>query len=159
MSEPQPRIPLLVVDDDDAVRKLIERIAIRAGFDVHGARDGLQAMELLDRNEYDIVVVDLMMPRVSGYELVQKIGTMTRRPAVIVATAMTNGDVARLDDSMIRRVIRKPFDITAVSKTLHEVAEEIGARIKVAAPTEPIVIPAEEETPPPAPEPPIDKVS
>ena len=120
--EEKKKTPLLVVDDDRAVRKLLERIAIRAGFDVTPARDGQHAIELLSEHAFEIVIVDLMMPRVSGYELVQKISTMSPRPTVIVATAMTNGDVAKLDDSMVRRVIRKPFDVNAVAKTLVEVA-------------------------------------
>ena len=46
---------------------------------------------------------------------------------LVVATAMTNGDVASLDDSMVRRVIRKPFDIDAVAQALVETAEHIAA--------------------------------
>jgi CheY-like chemotaxis protein len=139
---------LLVVDDDRAVRKLLERIAVRAGFDVTGAKDGEHAMELLSQRLFEIVIVDLMMPRVSGYELVQKISAMTPRPTVIVATAMANGDVARLDDSMVRRVIRKPFDIEAVAKTLVEVAAEVAAGKQVAPPPEVKVVRPEEAPPP-----------
>ena len=101
---------LLVVDDDRAIRKLLERIARRAGFEVDGAKDGLEALEMLDRAEYDIALIDLMMPRLSGYELVQLIGTRERRPVLIVATALTNGDCASVDDTLVREVIRKPFD-------------------------------------------------
>lgn len=116
---------LLVVDDDKAIRKLLERIGQRAGFDVDTARDGVEAFELLQKKPYAIAIVDLMMPRVSGYELVQQISTITPRPVVIVATAMTNGDHASLDDSMVRRVIRKPFDVTAVAEALIDTAKRI----------------------------------
>jgi hypothetical protein len=53
-----------------------------------------------------------MVPRLSGYELAQKISTLDPRPVVIVATALMNGDVASLDDSMVRRVIKKPSTST-----------------------------------------------
>ena len=139
------KTPLLVVDDDRAVRKLLERIAIRAGFDVTPAKDGQEAIEVLEHQTFEIVIVDLMMPRVSGYDLVQKISTMAPRPTVIVATAMTNGDVAKLDDSMVRRVIRKPFDIEAVAKTLVEVAAEIAAGHAVDQPPPQVkVVPCDE---------------
>lgn len=152
VSDEKRKTPLLVVDDDRAVLKLLERIALRAGFDVTTARDGQQAMELLENRPFDIVIVDLMMPRVSGFDLVQKISALEPRPTVLVATAMTNGDVARLDDSMVRRVIRKPFDIEAVAKTLVEVASEIAAgraveappQVKVVAPPDEIVSPSED---------------
>lgn len=141
----QKKTSLLVVDDDRAVRKLLERIAIRAGFDVTPAKDGQHAIELLAERTFEIVIVDLMMPRVSGYDLVQKISTMSPRPTVIVATALTNGDVAKLDDSMVRRVIRKPFDVNAVAKTLVEVAAEIAAGRPVEKPPAPVkVVPGDE---------------
>ena len=148
MSDGQTKkTPLLVVDDDRAVRKLLERIAIRAGFDVATAKDGQHAIELIEARQFDIVIVDLMMPRVSGYDLVQRISAMSRRPTVIVATALTSGDVARLDDSLVRRVIRKPFDIEAVAKMLVEVAEEIAAGRQPDPPPAVKVVPADEAAP------------
>ncbi|HYR29322.1 MAG TPA: response regulator [Thermoanaerobaculia bacterium] len=124
MAEPR-KTTLLVVDDEKAIRKLLERIALRAGFDVACARDGVEALEMFEVRSYDIAIVDLMMPRLSGYELVQKLSALTPRPIVIVATALTNGDVATLDDSMVRRVIRKPFDIKAVAEALIETAKQM----------------------------------
>lgn len=116
---------LLIVDDDAAIRKLLARIAEREGFAVDTARDGVDALEKMEKKNYQIAIVDLMMPRLSGYELVQKINALVPRPIVIVATALTNGDVATLDDSLVRRVIRKPFDINAVAKALVETAKQM----------------------------------
>lgn len=110
---------LLVVDDDWAIRRLLERIAKRAGFETDGAKDGVEALEMLDRAHYDVALIDLMMPRLSGYELVQRIGARETRPVVIVATALTSGDVASVDDTLVRQVIRKPFDVHAVVAALH----------------------------------------
>lgn len=122
----EERISLLVVDDEEAIRTLLARIGERAGFTVDTARDGVEALEMLRRKEYMIAIVDLMMPRLSGYELVQQISTFNPRPFVIVATALTNSAVASLDDSMVRRVIRKPFDIHAVAAGLIETARQIA---------------------------------
>jgi DNA-binding response OmpR family regulator len=110
---------LLVVDDDRAIRKLLERIARRAGFEADGARDGVEALEMLDRGQYDVALIDLMMPRLSGYELVQRIGTRDPRPVLIVATALTSGDVKSVDDTLVKQVIRKPFDVNAVIAALN----------------------------------------
>lgn len=120
------KTPLLIIDDEPPIRTLLKRVAERAGFDVDTARDGVEALEMLARKDYAITIVDLMMPRLSGYELVQKISTLKPRPTVIVATALTNSDVASLDDSMVRRVIRKPFDIHAVASALIETAKQIA---------------------------------
>ena len=121
-----PKTPLLIIDDEAPIRELLARIARRAGFEVDTARDGIEALEMLAQKNYAIAIVDLMMPRLSGYELVQKISTLQPRPTVIVATALTNSDVATLDDSMVRRVIRKPFDIHAVAQALVETAKQIA---------------------------------
>ena len=120
------KTPLLIIDDEPPIRALLARVALRAGFDVDTAKDGVEALEMFARKTYAIAIVDLMMPRLSGYELVQKISTLVPRPTVIVATALTNSDVASLDDSLVRRVIRKPFDIHAVAKALIETAQQIA---------------------------------
>jgi DNA-binding response OmpR family regulator len=139
---------LLVVDDDHAIRKLLERIAKRAGFEVETAKDGADALEMIEARDYDVALVDLMMPRLSGYELVQRISTRERRPVVIVATALTNGDLATVDDTMVRHVIRKPFDVQAVVTSLTEAMQHVAAKnamLTVAEPSEPVPQPAEEE--------------
>ncbi len=119
---------LLIVDDDPPIRDLLKRVGTRAGFETETASDGEDAFEKLEKHHYDIIIVDLMMPRVSGFQLIEKISTLEPRPTVIVSTALMNGDLARLDDSMIRRVIRKPFDLTAVANALIDTAREIADR-------------------------------
>ena len=134
---------MLIVDDDAAIRALLQRVGLRAGFETETARDGQEAIEKLEYRLYDIVIVDLMMPRVSGFQLIEKISELQPRPTVIVATAMTNSDVARIDDSMIRRVIRKPFDLDAVAAVLIDTASDIadrGAVTKVPAEVKQIIL-------------------
>ncbi len=139
-SETRKKTPLLIVDDDRAVRRLLARVAERAGFEVDTAKDGIDALEMLRRKQYDIAIVDLMMPRLSGYELVQQISTLVPRPTVIVATALMNSDVATLDDSMVRKVIRKPFDINAVAAALIETARDIAEQRAAGATVQPTII-------------------
>jgi DNA-binding response OmpR family regulator len=119
---------LLIVDDDAPIRKLLERVAVRAGFEVGLAKDGVEALEMLEKRPYSIAIIDLMMPRLSGYELVQKISAMNPRPVILVATALTNGDVSKIDDTLVRRVIRKPFDVQSVAETLIETAKHIAEK-------------------------------
>jgi len=143
------------VDDDAAIRKLLQRIAIRAGFDVDTAPDGLVALEMMRAKHYAIAIIDLMMPRLSGYELVAKIGEMNPRPCLIVASAATDAKMQSLDDSLVRTVIKKPFDIDAVAKALIETAEYVrgqdAPKIPVAAPPGVKIEVSEECAPPEAP--------
>jgi DNA-binding response OmpR family regulator len=54
---------ILIVDDDDAIRNMVERVLRREKFEVESARDGFEAIEKLSRNDYGTILLDLMMPR------------------------------------------------------------------------------------------------
>ncbi len=134
------KTPLLVVDDDAAIRKLFERIAQRAGFEVDSAKDGVEALEMMQRKPYDIAIVDLMMPRLNGYELLQKIREIEDPPVLIVASAATDGQEHEFDDTLVRRIIKKPFDIDAVTKILVETATQIASTRAVPAKPIPVAL-------------------
>src|SRR5688572_5945427 len=115
------RKQILIVDDDPAIRNLLRLVAERRGFAVDIACDGLEALERLGENQYDLAILDLMMPRLNGYDLVRDMREHQYRPAVVVATAMTDELVHTLDPSVVHSVIRKPFDIDAVARLMAEV--------------------------------------
>ena len=113
---------VLVVDDDPAVRTLLEIVGTRAGFVVDAAQDGLEALEKLRASEYLILVLDLMMPKLNGYDVVQQLRDETRRPVIVVVTAMTGSYVADLDPQVVSTIVRKPFDIEMMSALLSDIA-------------------------------------
>ena len=61
---------VLVADDDPAIRMLVQRVLVRQGYDVTTANDGADAIVQLDQNQFDLLVLDLMMPRVDGIGLI-----------------------------------------------------------------------------------------
>ena len=66
---PGPRV--LVADDETSIRTLVSKVLKRAGFEPVEAFDGQDAIEHLDREQYDVLVLDLMMPRVDGFGVVE----------------------------------------------------------------------------------------
>ena len=80
---------ILVVDDDRDIRELMEAILEAAGHDVTLAADGQEGLSKLKRRAYDLVVLDIMMPTMSGYEVLEQIRAMPSRAStpVIVVTA------------------------------------------------------------------------
>lgn len=107
---------VLVVDDEPAIRALIAKIVERAGLPVESARDGAEAIAMMNERRYAVVVLDLMMPNVDGFELVQHIREHVReRPAIIVISAGESSMLRRLDGSMVHSVVRKPFDIDVLA--------------------------------------------
>ena len=80
---------ILVVDDDADIRALIEAVLETAGHEVTLAAEGKEALSKLKRRAYDLVVLDIMMPTMSGYEVLEQIRAMPSRAStpVIVVTA------------------------------------------------------------------------
>ena len=66
-------INVLIIDDDKNIRKLIEAVLSREGFNIYLASDGLEALKIIDQVKIDIAVVDIMMPNMDGYEFTKTI--------------------------------------------------------------------------------------
>jgi DNA-binding response OmpR family regulator len=122
---------VLVVDDEPAIRALVAKIVERAGHPVDTARDGAEAIEKLDRTEYAVVVLDLMMPNIDGYGLIQHLKARAGvKPAVIVVSAGDSAALRQLDGAMVHSILRKPFDIDVLGDLITaavKAAEESGA--------------------------------
>ena len=111
---------ILVVDDDDAIRALLRTVLRRRGFVVDTARNGVDALEKLAERRYALVVLDLMMPHMSGYELVEqldKLSVMTR-PRVLILTAAGAVEPRGLATSLVIGAMHKPFDIDLLIDTI-----------------------------------------
>jgi len=117
----QPRI--LVVDDDAPIRALVTKILERAGHAVDNARDGEEAIAMLDRTPYAVMVIDLMMPKVDGYGVIAHLRQRNQRPAVIVITAGDSAAIRRLDGGLVHSVVRKPFEIDVLADLVSAAAK------------------------------------
>jgi two-component system cell cycle response regulator CpdR len=104
---------VLVVDDDQALRGLFTTLLTRKGFTVDTANDGRIAYSQLQRHTYSVILLDLMMPDVNGFELLEKLGrdSPTLLDRVIVITGASQRSIESLDTSRVWGLIRKPFDI------------------------------------------------
>ena len=109
---------ILVVDDDDAIRALLLTIFTRRGFKLDSARNGMEAMERLARCHYAVMLLDLMMPQMNGYELLHEIAKTPRqqRPIIIVFTA--GNEPRNLSPDLVSGTMRKPFDIELLVDTI-----------------------------------------
>ncbi|MCD6546402.1 MAG: response regulator transcription factor [Thermotogae bacterium] len=84
-----PRI--LVVDDEIPLTEVISAYLINAGYFVDAANDGRSALELFDNREYDLIILDLMLPDIQGEEIIRRIRQRSNVP-VIMLTAKTDED-------------------------------------------------------------------
>jgi two-component system response regulator VanR len=118
---------VLVVDDEAPIRGLIAKIVERSGHSVTVARDGGEAIARLGEEEFGVVVLDLMMPSVDGYAVIDFIRSRGGvRPAIIVITAGDSAAIRQLDGAMVHSVVRKPFDIDVLGDLIGAAAEAMA---------------------------------
>ncbi|HUP45770.1 MAG TPA: response regulator [Thermoanaerobaculia bacterium] len=116
---------VLVVEDDEAIRRsLMDCLGCRAHLEVEGARDGVDALHHVLTGRFDVVVLDMMMPKMSGGDFLDSLKAMISDPSlnfqgsapvIIVVTAAPADDlpsaaIQQRFPEAIRSVLRKPVD-------------------------------------------------
>jgi DNA-binding NtrC family response regulator len=131
---PSTRPLLLVVDDEQPVLRVVERLAAKAGFDVVPCASGADAMRELMRKPADLAMVDLRMPDVNGLDLLRQIRTSVPSCEVILMTAHAAVDSAVEAIKLgAREYLTKPFDFDRLRVVLVEIREELERRAQVVA--------------------------
>lgn len=83
---------ILLAEDDDDIVGLMKLYLENEGFFVNRARDGVEACEIFDSQKVDIAIVDIMMPRMNGYELTKYIRGKSNIPIIILSAAQLDSD-------------------------------------------------------------------
>ena len=106
---------ILVVDDDPSILRLVATILRREKYHVDTANGGREALSKLESAQYDVIVLDLMMPDISGVDVLRSLEARhTRMRCVIVLSAASSLDVAHSVNSNVFSALRKPFDNEAL---------------------------------------------
>ncbi|MFZ7126862.1 MAG: response regulator [Desulfobacterales bacterium] len=112
MNCPAKPLRVLVADDDRTVLNLLCRMLTRLGYEVTGCRDGVEALDGFKKRIFHLVLTDLQMPRMDGWELVRQIKALSPHLPVIALTGQCPEDIqAHLPDSGFDHILYKPFDI------------------------------------------------
>jgi CheY-like chemotaxis protein len=120
-SESSPAKHVLVVEDEPMLRELEAEVLHRAGYDVEEAGDGAAAIRLLSTRCFDLVVLDLVMPGINGWDVLKHIQALSCPPPVVVASGSTE---ARTADPLSRQVLGyllKPFRADDLLKMCEQV--------------------------------------
>ncbi len=122
MSDPTPP-RVLIADDESSIRLLVSRVLKRAGFDPVEATDGQDAIEHLDAEKYDVLVLDLMMPRVDGFGVVDHL--IETQPRMMEKTVvMTAFPKAAAKERLhhLCCILSKPFEVAELISLVRECA-------------------------------------
>lgn len=121
---------VLVVDDDQDIRESLAQILTEEGFDVTSACNGAEALEEIARKTPDVMLLDLMMPVLNGWEVLEalrKRGTHPKLPVVVLSALEAEGAV-----DYIQKPIRLPKLLALIDTIRTRVAE--SAVMRAAAP-------------------------
>ncbi|EPR35053.1 response regulator receiver protein [Alkalidesulfovibrio alkalitolerans DSM 16529] len=128
------RLRILVAEDDPANRFVIESILARAGFEVHVAVSGCEALERLRTAEYDLVVLDIVLPRVDGLEVLRRVRSPESHrkdlPVLIQTGRAVAADIARFTDAGCDGWIVKPYKAEALLEKILEILHARGISIE-----------------------------
>lgn len=102
-------IKILIVDDEAAIRALISKYASMQGYVVVQARDGAEALEILENDAFDIIVLDVMMPRMDGYELSKEIRRFSDVPIIMLTARDSDYDKFQGFEFGVDDYVVKPF--------------------------------------------------
>ena len=104
---------ILVVDDDASIRTMVRTVLERAGYEVSTARNGCEAIALLMASDYDVVLLDVMMPKLDGLAVVDQL-RKENSPVLAHTYLLTAGNSSAVKDLPVRGLIEKPFDLHAL---------------------------------------------
>lgn len=110
------RYRALVVEDDPAIRRLVEKLLARRNVEIDTAHDGREAVEKLRSVRYSVLILDLMVPELNGFEVIEFLKRENVRVPVAVVSAVSQQALTQLDLDVVKLVISKPFDVDEFTK-------------------------------------------
>ncbi len=119
---------ILIVDDEDKIRNMIRKYAEYEGFQAEEACDGLQAVEMCEKNHYDLCVMDIMMPNLDGFSAVKEIKKKDPNMPVILLSALgeeydrIHGFDIGVDDYVV-----KPFSSKELMMRIHAILKRVSS--------------------------------
>lgn len=115
---------ILVLDDEEDVQEVIRQILRRRGYTVDVFSDGDAALASVTANRYDLALVDLQMPRMSGFEFLERVAAISgHKPKAIILTGrvfMAEGGARQPDTYDVAGYLEKPFDIESLVASVNQ---------------------------------------
>lgn len=128
MIEPRPQRILLIDDDANLLVVLAEQLH-DDGYEVATARDGQEALRRLDAGWPDLILLDLMMPRVDGLAVAREIKAAADLPIIVLSAIDTADSKAHLLDEVAEDYVTKPYNYPELRARIQRVLRRLGDRI------------------------------
>ena len=114
------KISVLIVDDDEQLRKVLTDVLSIDGYHVHACADGFSALEMLKKERFDLLITDLGMPGMSGLDLAEVVdATHPQMPIALITGLRTEVNQDEASEKGVRAVLFKPFHLHEVKALIH----------------------------------------
>lgn len=118
----------LIVDDNEQITEVLKSFALKEGIEVDIAFDGLQALKKFQEGDYDIVLLDIMMPRMDGYEVLKRIRQMSMVPVILITAKGEDYERIMGLDYGADDYIVKPFSVAEVMARIRAILRRMDPK-------------------------------
>ena len=116
---------ILVVDDEDALRTVLCGELVSEGFEVQSAADGDEAIEILNKESFDLILLDIKMPRVNGFDVLKHVKEKHPDTKVVMLTGFADLKNAIESKKLgAEDFVSKPYDLVDLLTTIERVLSE-----------------------------------
>lgn len=129
-SEGDRQLRFLIADDSDDIRDVFCNFVRRTGHFILPVNDGLEAVEVLQHESFDVMLLDLNMPRMGGVEVLEWLEAhpdVAPGMRVVVVTAFSQQHLAHLAELGVTTVIEKPFRLQRITDLIAETLHDLEA--------------------------------
>ena len=109
---------ILLIEDDDVLRKIIETFLEESGYLVLKAKDGLEGIEMISKEAFDLIVVDVVLPHVSGIGVIKMAKTRCPEIPIICITGHGHFPEKLAEEEHVDKIFHKPFEFKELAEAI-----------------------------------------
>lgn len=119
---------IVLIEDDREISSTIQNVLEGAGYDVHAAQNGIEGRRLIEEQQPDLVITDMMMPKMGGFPVLEFLNALPKRPQVIMITANEGGRHKAYAEMLgVAHYLRKPFAMDVMLDAVQNALEAADA--------------------------------
>jgi DNA-binding response OmpR family regulator len=136
---------VLIVDDELNIKIILTQLLTTMGHQVVCATNGIEAQKILEKQTFDLVITDIIMPDMDGYELIRKLRKQSDSPKII---AISGGTFSQNSTELLKtallmkadKILQKPFDLVSINAAVTELlGTGVGSGIKLDEPEQSLI--------------------
>ena len=117
---------ILIVEDDMDIQELLREFLKEAGYEVASASDSIEAMELFAKNKYDLILLDIMLPKIDGFGVCELIRKQSQVPIIMLTALGGEEEQIRRLDLQVDDYITKPFKMPILHRRIQAALRKSG---------------------------------